>query len=357
MDSPNYIKSVRYVDFLQFEHLEIDFSKNINVITGENGIGKTNVIKSLYSVGKVINDIHKNGKKNSTFVNDKPGELLASKFVGVYRPDKLGRLVRRKVGRGSASCTLFFDNDQQIDITFSSLASRNVDISGVKEITSIPNFIYIPPKEIISAVENFASLYEDYHIAFEETYYDLNKLLLRPLKKGPLSKNQKELIQTLEQIIAGKISLKDNKFYLKAQDMGGNFEMGLLAEGYRKLATIIQLIMNGSLNENTVLFWDEPEVNMNPKMISPLKDLFVALAKMGTQLFITTHSYFLQKELSLYAEYKNDEKLDIRFISLYKDESDITFESKNSANELEVNSIQQEFENLYNREQDLFYHD
>ena len=33
--------------------------------------------------------------------------------------------------------------------------------------------VYIPPKEIISATENFGSLYSDYHIAFEETYYDL----------------------------------------------------------------------------------------------------------------------------------------------------------------------------------------
>lgn len=70
------------------------------------------------------------------------------------------------------------------------------------------------------AVENFALLYGDYHIVFEETYYDLNQLLLCPLKKGLLVTNQKQLIQSIEQIIAGKVSLKDNKFYLSVSKMG-----------------------------------------------------------------------------------------------------------------------------------------
>lgn len=355
MKSPEYIKSVQFSNFVQFSDLTIDFAKNINVISGENGVGKTNIMKGLYSVGKVVNDLL--GKQVVSISSDKPGELIAEKLVGVYRPDKLGRLVKRKVGRGSASCAITFNDQQTIEMSFSNLASKNVDVSGMKECKSLPNFIYIPPKEIISAVENFASLYEDYHIAFEETYYDLNKLLLRPLKKGPLSAKQKQLVQSIEQIIAGKVSLKDNKFYLTAPDMGGSFEMGLLAEGYRKLATILQLILNGTLSEHTILFWDEPEANMNPKMIPPLKDLFIALAKMGVQLFITTHSYFLQKELSLFAEYENKEQMDIQFITLFKTDVDIEYESKRTMLELENNPIQQEFENLYNREQDLFYHD
>ena len=31
--------------------------------------------------------------------------------------------------------------------------------------------------------------------------------------------------------------------------------MGLVSEGYRKLATITYLIRNGCLNANSVLFW------------------------------------------------------------------------------------------------------
>lgn len=96
--------------------------------------------------------------------------------------------------------------------------------------------------------------------------------------------------ETLEQIIAGKVTLENQKFYLKTQGVVGNIEMGLLAECYRKISTLLQLISNESLSENTILFWDEPEANINPRMIPALKDMLVALAKMGVQIFITTHS-------------------------------------------------------------------
>ena len=56
----------------------------------------------------------------------------------------------------------------------------NNDVLDMKKI----NLGYIPPKEIISSTENFVSLYADYRIAFEETYYDLARLLECPLKRG-----------------------------------------------------------------------------------------------------------------------------------------------------------------------------
>jgi predicted ATPase len=177
---------------------------------------------------------------------------------------------------------------------------------------------------------------------------------LLPTRKGPLNANQKKLIRTLESIIQGKVALENQKFYLKTKGLG-SIEMGLLAEGYRKLSTLLQLISNETLTENTILFWDEPESNINPKMIPALKEMLIALAEMGVQIFITTHSYFLQQELSLFGQYSNKDKLDIRFITLYQDEGDIQFESQKLISELQHNPIQEEFMDLYNREQELFY--
>ena len=39
----------------------------------------------------------------------------------------------------------------------------------------------------------------------------------------------------------GKVVQKDKKFYLNVEGEG-SFEMGLLSEGYKKLATIVYLI-------------------------------------------------------------------------------------------------------------------
>ena len=62
------------------------------------------------------------------------------------------------------------------------------------------------------------------------------------------------------------------------------------------------------------MFWDEPETNINPKLIKPTVNLIVALAKMGVQIFVTTHSYFFQQQFNLFAQYeKKKAKIDIKF--------------------------------------------
>ena len=53
------------------------------------------------------------------------------------------------------------------------------------------------------------------------------------------------------------------------------------------------LLSNGSLNEKSVLFWDEPESNMHPKLIQEIVEVLVILANSGMQIFISTHSPYV----------------------------------------------------------------
>lgn len=41
-------------------------------------------------------------------------------------------------------------------------------------------------------------------------------------------------------------------------------EFNLVAEGIRKMVLLWQLVKNGTLEKGSVLFWDEPEANINP---------------------------------------------------------------------------------------------
>ena len=217
--------------------------------------------------------------------------------------------------------------------------------------------VYLPPKEMISATEHFQSLYEEYHIDFEEMYYDLTKLLDKPLKRGANSAEQNKVLASFENIMDGSIIQKDKKFYLKMKG-AGEFEMGLVSEGYRKLATIIYLISSGSLDKNAVLFWDEPETNMNPKMMRYVAEAVVELAKMGVQVFITTHDYFVQQSFNLISSYPqlNTDNLNFNFVSLYKDDNGkIQYSYAERVSELEHNPIMEEFDALYMREQDIIY--
>ena len=49
-----YIKKVSLENYRNYEKIEVDFDKNVNLILGENAQGKTNLIESIYmaSFGK-----------------------------------------------------------------------------------------------------------------------------------------------------------------------------------------------------------------------------------------------------------------------------------------------------------------
>lgn len=349
------IKNVALNNFMIFNNLSIEFSPNLNIICGENSTGKTAVIKLLYSCLKGYSDAC---SSKGDMTKEKLETMLVSKLQGVFRPDKdiIGRLVSRKQGSNRTDIAISFHPDSVLQMGFSNRSEKHIDIvkSEMGDFGSTSP-IYIPPKEIISSTENFASLYSDYHIAFEETYYDLARLLERPLRKGSNTNEQNAVMESFEQIVDGSIVQKDRNFYLKVKG-AGEFEMGLVSEGYRKLTTVMYLILSGSLSKNAVLFWDEPETNMNPKMIKPMVDAIIELSKMGVQVFVTTHDYFVQQCFNMAANYqKRPKKLKYNFISLYKTNDGIMFENADSLTDITHNSIMDEFDQLYDREQEMLY--
>ena len=352
------VETLSLNNFMLFNQAKIEWSPNINIICGENSTGKTTLLKVMYSVLKPLS---KGNKEIST--KEMEEKLVVEKLQGVFRPDgmKIGRLVSRKQGSNRTDFAVEMENDCKISVGFGNRQENHADIKMEgKAFEDKFDVIYIPTKEMISTTEHFVSLYEEYHIDFEEMYYDLAKLLGRPLSKGPNTTEQNEVLRSFEEIMKGQIIQKDKKFYLRVKGEG-EFEMGLLSDGYRKLSMLVYLILSGSLNKNTILFWDEPETNMNPKMVRPIVQALAVLAKMGVQIFVTTHDYFVQQEFNMLTIYPelNPENLDIRFVSLYKEmeTNEIKFEMKKTASDLENNAIMQEFDAMYDREQKVIYGD
>lgn len=343
-------------NFMIFNHLDMNFSPNINIISGENSTGKTALLKILYSCMKSGSKVY---AAKGDITKEKIESALVGKLQGVFRPDKdsVGRLVNRRQGSNRADISLKMDTKYNLKFGFGNRQERHVEILNA-EFPDMKNVtpVYLPPKEIISAMENFGALYDEYHIAFEETYYDLARLLEKPLRKGKNTAEQNKVMKSFEEIVNGSIVQRDKNFYLKVKG-AGEFEMGLVSEGYRKLSTIMYLILSGSLSKESVLFWDEPETNMNPKMIRPMVEAVVALAQMGVQVFITTHDYFVQQCFNMLAEYQSSkaEPLEYKFISLYKEEAGVAYEITDNVQSLQHNAIMEEFDELYDREQELMY--
>ena len=350
---PKKIKSLTLENFMIFDSIDVEWSPDINVILGENSTGKTTLLKSLYALVKPYSR-----KDFLKCTLPQQEDMIVEKMAGVFRPDegKIGRLVSRRRGTAkNAQMKVCLKEGDEIGVSFGSRKENHADVSiKPSEKNKAGVLAYLPPKEMISATEHFQSLYEEYHIDFEEMYYDLTKLLDKPLKKGAYTSEQNEVLSKFEDSMKGKIVQKDKKFYLNVEGEGF-FEMGLVSEGYKKLATIVYLIQSGSLSKGSILFWDEPETNMNPKMVEPIVQALGALARAGVQVFVTTHDYFTIQSFNLMAKYQQEKPVDVRFVSLYRDKDRAAMEMGNEIKELEHNSIMEEFDELYNREQDLIY--
>lgn len=117
--------------------------------------------------------------------------------------------------------------------------------------------------------------------------------------KGPREKKAGKLLEPLEKSMHGKVVVDaaTGRFYLQTGE--GNMEMPLVAEGLRKIAMLARLISTGTLLEQGHLFWDEPETNLNPKLIKTVAASIVAVANSGIQVFIASHSLFLLRELEM----------------------------------------------------------
>ena len=103
------LKSLAIRNFTVFPDANLRFAKNLNVVVGENGSGKTHILKLAYSGIATSANL---AREHS----DSPGKAqwqmaLAAKLKGVFRPDGLGRLVRRS--RGRSKCDLSFTFDQR----------------------------------------------------------------------------------------------------------------------------------------------------------------------------------------------------------------------------------------------------
>lgn len=94
---------------------------------------------------------------------------------------------------------------------------------------------------------------------------------------------------------------------------------------------------NGTLARQSVLFWDEPETNLNPAYMVKLAELLAAIARNGTQVFIATHSLFMMRELSLLLGRPENSAVDRRFfaLALGESESGIQISEGRSAEEIE----------------------
>jgi predicted ATPase len=206
--------------------------------------------------------------------------------------------------------------------------------------------VYLPVKEMLSNAPGFRALYSQREIHFEEIYSDIIDRAYLPVKRGPIDHDRKKLLGELQKIIKGKVKVKNEEAFLKNKQ--GDLEFSLLAEGMRKLGLLWLLIQNGILLQGSVLFWDEPEANLNPSLFGPLIEILLKLQRMGVQIFLATHDYVILKEFDLRKKVGDQ----VLFHSLYEktDTGEIACHSTEEYLEIHPNAIQETFLDLFDRD-------
>jgi hypothetical protein len=300
-------------EFSVFKEVELGFSPGINVLLGTNATGKSHTMKALYAPLKTL---------EQTGTPVPLDNRLHEKLANVFKPDDgfMGRLVRRRKGQSQGRITIK-GTTGSIEITLNTrTGKRPIEVGAATWKSEAPS-IFLPTREVLAMYEGFLAAYQKRELSFDETYYDACVALSQSVLRGPRSEHAKALIEPIEAALGGKVALQGSRFYVVRKD--GVMEAHLVAEGLRKIASLAQLVLNGSLTKSGVLFWDEPEANLNPQLVSLVADLLLELGRLGVQIFVTTHDYLLSHKLSLIAEYKKAPDVPIRFFVFYRRDGDV----------------------------------
>ena len=314
------LKSLEVWNFTAFSEAQLRFADGLNVIVGENGVGKTHLLKLPCVVMAMSAE---EGRKPKIRPPTKVllQTRLAEKLVNVFRPEdgRLGRLARRQRGRNRCEVKLEFRKPRtSVEFNFASQNKSEVVIE--RSPTKWRDRAPVSPPELLTIYPGFVSLYESHHVEFEETWRDTCLLLGSPTARGQREDRGAQLLASLEEQI-GRVLERNGRFYLR-QSGASNMEMSLVAEGWRKLAMLARLIATGSLLDQDCLFWDEPESNLNPKLIREVAKAILRISGAGVQVFVATHSLFLLREFEILLE-REFNSVEQRYFALRQGETGV----------------------------------
>lgn len=304
-----------------FEDFKLNASNGVNVIIGENGTGKTHLIKLIYGVGETSMGTEEDAVNVSNeFFRTKPSNLV--------RDINIDREIKSK-------CTITYEENDVAEylIYKNNKQDTTVEIIGERIAKEYPKYIFIPAKEMLSHSKGFLALNNKYDMPFDKTYVDIitNAELPETKEVSPINK---KILDIISKVIDGTVIYENDTFYILKDDKR-KIEFSLEAEGLRKFGLLYKLIRNGLIEKDTILLWDEPEANINPSLIPVLVDIFLELQREGVQVFIATHSYNLAK----YFEIKRNKTDKVLFHSLYKTENGVKSQSNEYFGELDNNII------------------
>ena len=348
------IHHCRLEHFTVFEQQELSFCEGVNVLIGANGTGKSHLLKALYAAAQTLPAREQAARDNMDILR------FYQALEGVFKPENG---VDSMIRGGDRKTVAVIELQSDAGTHYAELRRDPVTgegrggpespapLSWPPAYLDPPRGVFIPPNDTLAIYPGFMASYEKRELAFDQTYYDL----CRALSAAPLRHVEPEFAELIDQIerdLSGKVIQRGDRFYVQGVDEARAIEAHLLAEGHRKIATLAFLIKNGALGAGSILFWDEPEANLNPHLVRKLATYLRTLAQRGIQVFVATHDYLLTGEMSLAAEYGQEPVVPIRFFAFSRQgEEAVRVQSGDTLASLDDNLILDEFAEHYQQEQ------
>ena len=280
------LKTLKISNFTVFDNVDFEFSPGLNVIVGENGTGKTHVLKLGYLFSRAWPDLM---AKRLRMTSQGAEVYLAERLAGLFQVSNLAALIHKdhslacvqaEVGGHIPTVQIRMPQEPpflspglpepmpwKVQIERTSSGADGFKAITVPESAAqnafVPQQVFVPSKEIVSLFKGLVALFDKYRdFPLDGTYRDLAVAMSTlELQQAPLLDAQ--AMQKIETVLGGKLKLDDGDLVFERMD-GSRLEVPLMAEGHRKLALMIYLLRYGVLEIGSTLFWDEPEANLNP---------------------------------------------------------------------------------------------
>lgn len=304
-----------------FDNLEITFDNEITCLIGENGTGKSTILKSI-ALG-IIGGNHKNIRDSAkrSFL-----KILDFEDDKLTYQNGLIKLEYTIDGKENSNEIILIPNDNGNDISFSptdeskiiynnyNLKSLVIGFPQERGIDSNSNSNFIQSKNIQPHINDLIPLIngsDEYRLrSFSDWIANLYFDSIKKNERGESSNSEKELIETIFSVISN-ITKKRIKFktvtkvappdvWVFTNDAPNGIPLSLISQGFRMMIGWIGHLMQrfvdtfplsnpiSAFQENAIVIIDEVDISMHPlwqvSFIEILREIFPK-----TQFIFSTH--------------------------------------------------------------------
>lgn len=270
------IKNFEIHNYRQFKNAKFDNFANVNLFLGDNDTGKTTILKFLYCISHELKNIINTNIRNCSiyqYINN----LYTFNNFKFDSSNKLKKL------------HLYDENSINFNASISN--SKNEIINSNDNINDY-NYdykpLFIPAKEILSIMNAVIYLKnQNIESGFDDSYTDIIYEILA--RKNIDEKELLNVFKNKYDFYKGNIRIDQNTNAVNYYKNDGNiYNINVTAEGIKKLGIFEVLHNTGNLTKKSILFIDEPENSLDPKMLREFMRFLVDISKEGVQIFMAS---------------------------------------------------------------------